>query len=77
MSNSKINIAVFVGGTSPEREVSKASGKAINQALNSLGYNCTLIDPAYGTEQPETDERVFFPQKILVKLQNAKSYQNS
>ena len=59
MSNSKINIALFVGGTSPEREVSKSSGKAIYKAINSLGYNCTLIDPAYGTEQPETDEGCF------------------
>jgi D-alanine-D-alanine ligase-like ATP-grasp enzyme len=44
--NPKINIAVFLGGTSPEREVSKSSGKAIYKALNSIGYNCTLIDPA-------------------------------
>jgi D-alanine-D-alanine ligase len=55
----KINIAVFVGGTSPEREVSKSSGKAIYQALNSLGYNCTLIDPAYGSNQPKNDEDFF------------------
>jgi D-alanine-D-alanine ligase len=69
LSNSKINIAVFVGGTSPEREVSKASGKAIYQALNSLGYNCTLIDPAYGTEQPETDEE-FFSAKDFGEINN-------
>jgi D-alanine-D-alanine ligase len=60
--NPKINIAVFVGGTSPEREVSKSSGKAIHQALKSLGYNCTLIDPAYGTDQPKTDEEFFSAQ---------------
>ena len=69
MLNPKINIAVFVGGTSPEREVSKSSGKAIYQALTSLGYNCTLIDPAYGTEQPETDEK-FFSAKDFGEIKN-------
>jgi len=59
LSNSEINIAIFVGGTSPEREVSKSSGKAVYQAINSLGYNCILIDPAYGTNQPETAEEFF------------------
>ena len=70
MSNSKINIAVFVGGTSPEREVSKSSGKAIYEALNSLGYNCTLIDPAYGIDQPETSEE-FFSAKDYGEITNA------
>ncbi|MGB5847636.1 MAG: D-alanine--D-alanine ligase [Ignavibacteriaceae bacterium] len=69
MLNPKINIAVFVGGTSPEKEVSKSSGRAIYQALNSLGYNCTLIDPAYGTDQPETDEE-FFSAKDFGEIKN-------
>lgn len=69
MSDPKINIALFVGGTSPEREVSKSSGKAIYQAINSLGYNCTLIDPAYGTDQPEADEK-FFSAKDFVEIAN-------
>jgi len=69
LSNSKINTAVFVGGTSPEREVSKSSGKAIYQALNSLGYNCTLIDPAYGIDQPETDDE-FFSAKDFGEIKN-------
>ena len=69
MLNSKINIAVFIGGTSPEREVSKSSGKAIYQALNSLGYNCTLIDPAYGTDQPEINEE-FFSAKDFAEIKN-------
>jgi len=69
LSYSNINIAVFVGGTSPEREVSKSSGKAIYKALNSLGYNCTLIDPAYGTNQPVTDEE-FFSAKDFGEITN-------
>ena len=59
MSDTKVNIAVFVGGTSPEREVSKSSGKAIYKAINELGYKCSLIDPAYGTNQPDKDEEFF------------------
>ena len=59
MSDKKINIAVFVGGTSPEREVSKSSGKAIYKAINELGYKCTLIDPAYGINQPDKEEEFF------------------
>jgi len=59
MSGSKLKIAAFVGGTSPEREVSKFSGKAIYQAINSLGYKCVLIDPAYGTFQPDEEEKYF------------------
>ena len=40
------NIALFVGGTSPEREVSKSSGKSILKALHYLGYKTKIIDPA-------------------------------
>jgi D-alanine-D-alanine ligase len=69
LPNSKINIALFVGGTSPEREVSKSSGKAIYHVLNSLGYNCTLIDPAYGTDQPKSDED-FFSAKDFGEITN-------
>ncbi|MCH8034627.1 MAG: D-alanine--D-alanine ligase [Bacteroidetes bacterium] len=83
MSNPKINIAVFVGGTSPEREVSKSSGKAIYKALNSLGYKCTLIDPAYGTDQPKTDETFFsaidfgeFTNENLIKTVNSELLDN-
>jgi D-alanine-D-alanine ligase len=59
MPDSKINIAVFVGGTSPEREVSKSSGKAIYNAIKELGYKCTLIDPAYGINQPDKEDKYF------------------
>jgi D-alanine-D-alanine ligase len=65
----KINIAVFIGGTSPEREVSKSSGKAIFQAVKSLGHKCTLIDPAYGTDQPDTDE-LFFAKENFSEIKN-------
>jgi D-alanine-D-alanine ligase len=59
MPDTNINIAVFVGGTSPEREVSKSSGKAIYKAIKELAYKCTLIDPAYGINQPDDEEKFF------------------
>jgi D-alanine-D-alanine ligase len=38
------DIGVFMGGTSPEREISLKSGKAIYQSLKSSGYNVVAID---------------------------------
>ena len=38
------DIGVFMGGTSPEREISLKSGKAIYQSLKSSGYNVAAID---------------------------------
>ena len=41
-----LSIAVLSGGDSSEREISLASGQAIQQALEALGHCCTAIDPA-------------------------------
>ncbi len=43
-----MKIAVLFGGISPEREVSINGGKAVVNALKSLGYEVIPIDPAYG-----------------------------
>ncbi|MGE5500193.1 MAG: hypothetical protein ACM3Q2_19130, partial [Syntrophothermus sp.] len=60
MKNMKdLNIALLLGGTSPEREVSKSSSKAIYNELKNLGYNVRLIDPAYGLNQPDSIEGFF------------------
>jgi len=67
MTKTKIKIALFVGGISSEREVSKATGKAVYGAIKSLGYSCVLIDPAYGTNQPE-DEEKFFAEKDYTEI---------
>ncbi|MBC8414557.1 MAG: D-alanine--D-alanine ligase [Nitrospira sp.] len=37
-------IAVLMGGTSEEREVSLRSGQAIFNALKEMGYNCQAVD---------------------------------
>ena len=43
-----MNIAVLLGGTSPERYVSMATGKGVAQALNENGHDVTLYDVAKG-----------------------------
>lgn len=62
MVGSKPKVALLVGGTSPEREVSKMSGKGIYEALLSLQYPTVLVDPAYGTNQPLQTEMFFSSQ---------------
>lgn len=64
-----MNIALFLGGTSPEKEVSKSSSKSICAALRGLGHNVTLINPAYGSNQPK-DEQDFFTEKDYVPISN-------
>lgn len=59
MDKDKISIAVIVGGTSPERAVSKQSAKSIYEAIIKLGYKVKLIDPAYGANQPANIEDYF------------------
>jgi D-alanine-D-alanine ligase len=69
LSSKHLKIALFLGGTSPEREVSKSSGKAIYKAIQSLGYSCKLIDPGYGKNQPTTEED-FFNQNDFTEISN-------
>ena len=59
MSYSKPKVALLVGGTSPEREVSKMSGKGVLQALKGLQYPTIIVDPAYGLNQPKEEEQFF------------------
>ncbi len=64
MTNNKLNVALLVGGFSPEREVSKDSSRSIYNALINLGYNVKLIDPAYGKNQPNEIEEFFEKKNI-------------
>src|SRR5690606_32818524 len=59
MNNKKIKIALLLGGTSPERKVSKATGASVYKALTGLGYETVLINPAYGENQPQNPEDFF------------------
>lgn len=71
MSNSKPLIALLVGGTSPERNVSKMSGESVYGALQVLGYPTVLIDPAYGAKQPTQSEQ-FFSEEDIDQVSNQK-----
>ena len=69
MSNSNITVALLLGGTSPEKEVSKSSAKSIVKALYYLGYKVKLINPAYGLNQLR-DEEKFFDKKEYTQISN-------
>jgi D-alanine-D-alanine ligase len=43
-----MKLAVLLGGTSAEREISFLTGNAMARAYESLGHEVTLIDPATG-----------------------------
>ncbi|HEX2982118.1 MAG TPA: D-alanine--D-alanine ligase [Ignavibacteriales bacterium] len=61
----KLKIALLLGGASPERQVSKSTGKSIYNALHNLGHEVILVDPAYGENQPKTDDEFFAPADIF------------
>ncbi len=69
MSNNNINVVLLVGGTSPEREVSKNTGKSILKALHDLDYKVKVIDPAFGLNQPKEIEK-FFEEKDYTERTN-------
>lgn len=69
MNSKKTKIALFTGGTSPEREVSKSSSKSIYKALLNLGYEVRLVDPAYGLNQPKAAED-FFAENDYAEINN-------
>lgn len=69
MNIRSLKIALLLGGTSPEREVSKLSGTSIYKALLSLGCNPIVIDPAFGINQPK-DLNAFFSNEDKIEISN-------
>lgn len=65
----KPRIALLLGGISPEKVVSKHSAASIYSAIKNLGYECKLINPAYGVLQPDNDEE-FFADEDYYKISN-------
>jgi len=59
MKTGKIKVAVLLGGTSPERDVSIISGKYVTLGLREAGYIVKPIDPALGVNQPENEDELF------------------
>ena len=55
----KLKVLLLLGGTSPEREVSKSTGKSVYNALINLGHEVVILDPAYGINQPLEVEEYF------------------
>jgi D-alanine-D-alanine ligase len=56
----KLNIAVMLGGSSAEREVSLRSGAAVAQALRSLGHRVSEVDPQADNWSLPADTDVVF-----------------
>ncbi len=52
---SALRVTVLLGGTSEERRVSLASGRAVVEALRSRGHEVLAVDPAFGAI-PVADE---------------------
>jgi len=69
MSITKPKVALLVGGTSPERQVSKMSGKGVLGALKNLQFPTKVVDPAYGLNQPQNEED-FFSEKDFAEISN-------
>lgn len=67
-----MKIVLLAGGSSPEREISLRSGKAIYKALVELGHNVKLVDPALGKNQPKNEEEFFNPELIKENLSTQK-----
>jgi D-alanine-D-alanine ligase len=59
-----VNIIVLAGGLSAERNVSLATSKAIAKTLRESGHTVKVIDPVYGSVQP--DEDVIFEGRLTV-----------
>jgi D-alanine-D-alanine ligase len=53
-----ISVAVVLGGTNEERNVSLASGRAVVEALRSLGHAVVAVDPAHGAVPREEEARM-------------------
>mgnify|MGYP001627288236 CR=1 FL=1 len=53
-----MNIAVLLGGISPERNISMLSGRAAVFALRELGHTVTAIDPSRGANGIVSDEEL-------------------
>lgn len=67
--NKQLKVLLLLGGTSPEREVSKSTGKSVYQAMQNLGYDVVVIDPAYGINQP-FDVEDYFSKKDFSDISN-------
>ncbi len=54
----QLRIAVFLGGTSEERDVSLASGSQIMRGLREIGHRVIAVDPARGVLSDKEERKV-------------------
>ena len=47
-----MKVAVVLGGTNEERNVSLATGRAVVSALRERGHEVVAVDPAHGAVPP-------------------------
>ena len=72
-----MNIAVLMGGISPERNVSINGGLSVAQALRAKGHDVVVVDPAFGKngivqELESTNMSVFPDIEDLMKFDTKK-----
>jgi len=53
-----MKVAVVLGGTNEERNVSLATGRAVVAALRERGHEVVAVDPAHGAVPPEEESRM-------------------
>lgn len=53
-----MRVAVVLGGTNEERNVSLATGRAVVAALRQRGHEVVAVDPAHGAVLPEEEARM-------------------
>ena len=53
-----MKVAVVLGGTNEERNVSLATGRAVVAALRERGHEVVAVDPAHGAVLPEEEPRM-------------------
>lgn len=79
-----MNIAVLMGGISPERNISLRSGVAVSKALKEKGHNVISVDPALGVNSildldnldipntfPTPEELSFYNQRNIIDCINS------
>ena len=72
-----MNIALLLGGTSPERHVSMASGRGVANALIEAGHTVTLYDPARGDQARITLEELELPRETSPTHDELGRYSNA
>lgn len=69
-----MNIAMLLGGISPERNVSFASGQAVARVLQERGHTVTLHDPARGANSLITFDDITTAANTPVTVQELQAF---